>query len=168
LASGLSLKGLFLKPKNASTMAVPPRLFLLYEQIDEVDAGGSSSVALDALAEGNLAPADRPGTGSGAGPLPRRLGAPDLPSHRAPQPEQKTASDSHLREAQLLRHSDLEQLPLLLSFNTDSSHYLTLLLALRNAAAQGALAPDARTLGCRNDAVAKNSGATEPGGCILW
>src|SRR5260221_7923488 len=31
-------------------------------------------------------------------------------------------------EAQLLRHPALEQLPLLLNFDMDSSHYLTLLL----------------------------------------
>jgi type II secretory pathway predicted ATPase ExeA len=33
-----------------------------------------------------------------------------------------------LDEAQLLRHATLEQLPLLLNFDMDSSHYLTLLL----------------------------------------
>jgi general secretion pathway protein A len=33
-----------------------------------------------------------------------------------------------LDEAQLLRHASLEQLPLLLNFDMDSSHYLTLLL----------------------------------------
>jgi type II secretory pathway predicted ATPase ExeA len=33
-----------------------------------------------------------------------------------------------LDEAQLLRHAALEQLPLLLNFDMDSSHYVTLLL----------------------------------------
>jgi hypothetical protein len=41
--------------------------------------------------------ADRPGTGHRAGPLPRRPGAPDLRSHRAPQPQQEAASHSDLR-----------------------------------------------------------------------
>ena len=48
-------------------------------------------------------------------------------------------------EAQLLRHPALEQLPLLLNFDMDSSHYLTLLLVGEPLAAPHPLAANART-----------------------
>ena len=43
------------------------------------------------------AAATRAGTGPGPGALPGRPGAPDLRSHRASQPDQEAAPDSHLR-----------------------------------------------------------------------
>ena len=49
--------------------------------------------------------------------------------HRKSQPEQKQHPILICDEAQLLPHAALKQLPLLLNFDMDSSHYLTLLLA---------------------------------------
>ncbi len=63
-----------------------------------------------------------------AGALPRRPGAPDLRAIVRLNQSKKQHPILICDEAQLLRHPALEQLPLLLNFDMDSSHYLTLLL----------------------------------------
>lgn len=68
------------------------------------------------------------GTGSGAGPLRRRPGGSDLPSHCALNQGKKQRQLLICDDARLLCHSTLGQLPLLVNFDMDSSRDLTLLL----------------------------------------
>ncbi len=74
------------------------------------------------------AASDRPGTRPDAGALPGAIWCAWCRCHRAPEPGASSIPYLIGDEAHLLPHSALEQLPLLLNFDMDSSRYLTLLL----------------------------------------